>query len=93
MDKTTEYRYSGAYPGGKCPAGWKRIPSLRFSVRYDTRRVILGGWKGVPPIKLACGNVSAPFFLYEVSRRADIIIRSPWDTTSIRTLLMVGLMM
>ncbi|KAG9230199.1 hypothetical protein BJ875DRAFT_546372 [Amylocarpus encephaloides] len=47
-----------AYAGSRgCPSGMKRIPSLRFSVRYDTRKAIPGGWKGVPPFKLACGEM------------------------------------
>jgi len=56
-NKITEYTYAAAH-GNKCPAGMKRMPSLRFSIRYDTRRAIPQGWKGVPPIKLACGEVS-----------------------------------
>ncbi|KAF2195873.1 hypothetical protein K469DRAFT_545990 [Zopfia rhizophila CBS 207.26] len=43
--------------GGRCPAGMKRIPQLRFSVRYDVRRIIPQGWKGPPPLKLACGEI------------------------------------
>lgn len=56
--KVTEYAYAAASPGGKCPSGMKRMPSLRFSVRYNTRAAIPGGWSGVPPFKLACGEVS-----------------------------------
>ncbi|KAJ4409432.1 hypothetical protein N0V85_004101 [Neurospora sp. IMI 360204] len=54
-DKVEEYAYA-AQNGGRCPGKMKRMPSLRFSVRYDTRRAIPGGWKGVPPFKLACGE-------------------------------------
>ena len=53
----TKYAYSQAN-GGRCPAGMKRMPALRFSTRYDTRKAIPGGWRGVPPFKLACGEVS-----------------------------------
>ncbi|KAK4210151.1 hypothetical protein QBC37DRAFT_293046 [Rhypophila decipiens] len=56
-NKLTEYTYAAASPGGRCPANMKRVPSLRFSVRYNTRGVIKNGWKGVPPIKLACGEI------------------------------------
>ncbi|KAF1980257.1 hypothetical protein BU23DRAFT_625423 [Bimuria novae-zelandiae CBS 107.79] len=55
--KVTEYAYAAASPGGKCPAGMKRMPSLRFSVRYNTKAAIPGGWSGVPPFKLACGEI------------------------------------
>ncbi|KAK5662348.1 hypothetical protein OQA88_8258 [Cercophora sp. LCS_1] len=51
-----QYDYAGNH-GNKCPPGWKRIPSLRFSIRYNTRSAIPGGWKGTPPIKLACGEI------------------------------------
>lgn len=54
--KITDYTYAASH-GGRCPAGMKRMPSLRFSIRYDTRRAIPQGWKGVPPFKLACGEV------------------------------------
>ncbi len=43
--------------GGHCPATMKRIPQLRFSVRYDVRRMIPQGWNGTPPLKLACGEI------------------------------------
>ncbi|KAF2177153.1 hypothetical protein K469DRAFT_810039 [Zopfia rhizophila CBS 207.26] len=55
-NKLTEYMYAAAN-GGRCPSGMKRLPRLRFSVRYDTRRAIPQGWKGVPPFKLACGEI------------------------------------
>ncbi|KAF2688277.1 hypothetical protein K458DRAFT_330550 [Lentithecium fluviatile CBS 122367] len=54
--KMTEYTYAAAN-GGRCPAGMKRLPRLRFSVRYDTRKAVPQGWKGVPPFKLACGEI------------------------------------
>jgi hypothetical protein len=56
-DKISDYTYAALHPGGRCPAPMKRMPSLRFSVRYDTRRAIPKGWNGVPPIKLACGEL------------------------------------
>jgi hypothetical protein len=52
----TKYAYAAAN-GGKCPSGMKRMVSLRFSIRYDTRKAIPQGWSGVPPFKLACGEV------------------------------------
>ncbi|KAK3398353.1 hypothetical protein B0T20DRAFT_479119 [Sordaria brevicollis] len=55
-DKVEEYAYA-SQNGGRCPRKMKRMPSLRFSVRYDTRRAIPQGWKGVPPFKLACGEI------------------------------------
>lgn len=58
--KVTDYAYAAAN-GGRCPGKMKRIPSLRFSVRYDTRRAIPGGWKGTPPIKLACGELGVGY--------------------------------
>ena len=57
-NKITEYAYAAASPGGRCPSNMKRMPTLRFSVRYNTRAAIPGGWNGVPPFKLACGEVS-----------------------------------
>ncbi|KAK0627385.1 hypothetical protein B0T14DRAFT_493489 [Immersiella caudata] len=59
-NKITEYTYAAAH-GNKCPAGMKRMPSLRFSVRYNTRSAIPGGWKGVPPIRLACGEIGVGY--------------------------------
>ncbi|KAF6812379.1 oxidoreductase [Colletotrichum plurivorum] len=41
--------------GGKCPSGMKSMPQLRFSIRYDLRKVLPNGWKGGAPFKLACG--------------------------------------
>ena len=63
-DKVEEYAYA-SQNGGRCSGKMKRMPSLRFSVRYDTRRAIPGGWKGVPPFKLACGEVSLSCFSLE----------------------------
>jgi hypothetical protein len=41
--------------GGACPAGMKSMPQLRFSIRYDLRKVLPKGWTGTAPVKLACG--------------------------------------
>jgi hypothetical protein len=41
--------------GGVCPAGMKSMPQLRFSIRYDLRKVLPKGWTGTAPVKLACG--------------------------------------
>jgi hypothetical protein len=38
-----------------CPKGMKSMPQLRFSVRYDLRKVLPGGWNGNFPGKLSCG--------------------------------------
>ncbi|CAA9964030.1 DUF1996 multi-domain protein [Pyrenophora teres f. maculata] len=38
-----------------CPAGMKSMPQLRFSIRYDLRKVLPKGWSGTAPVKLACG--------------------------------------
>ncbi|KAK4159718.1 hypothetical protein QBC43DRAFT_381712 [Cladorrhinum sp. PSN259] len=50
------YAYT-ANNGGRCPSNMKRVPQLRFSVRYNVRSLIPQGWSGTPPLKLACGNV------------------------------------
>ncbi|KAF1833371.1 hypothetical protein BDW02DRAFT_570150 [Decorospora gaudefroyi] len=39
-----------------CPAGMKAMPQLRFSIRYDLRKVLPNGWSGTAPVKLASGN-------------------------------------
>lgn len=56
LKDVTKYAYTQAN-GGKCPTGMKRMPALRFSVRYNTRGAIPQGWKGVPPFRLACGEI------------------------------------
>jgi hypothetical protein len=33
----------------------KSMPQLRFSIRYDLRKVLPKGWSGTAPVKLACG--------------------------------------
>ncbi|KAG4422032.1 hypothetical protein IFR04_004891 [Cadophora malorum] len=60
--ETLESAYSGTQnwkegfkPANRCPAGMKRMPRLRFSIRYDLRKIVPGGWSGEAPLKLACG--------------------------------------
>ncbi|KAH7017170.1 hypothetical protein EDB80DRAFT_564279 [Ilyonectria destructans] len=49
--------WSGSFkPANRCPSGMKRIPQLRFSIRYDLRKVLPDGWSGAPPLELACGS-------------------------------------
>ncbi|KAF4969863.1 hypothetical protein FZEAL_10145 [Fusarium zealandicum] len=38
-----------------CPEGMQTMPQLRFSIRYDLRKVLPGGWNGEAPVKLSCG--------------------------------------
>jgi hypothetical protein len=57
---TLESGYSGRsnieIQTNRCPAGMQRIPQLRFSVRYDLRKIIPEGWSGAPPLTLSCGS-------------------------------------
>ncbi|BAE54784.1 hypothetical protein F9C07_2200262 [Aspergillus flavus] len=59
---TLEYAYSAnpdwvdGYGKNRCPIGMKRIPRLRFSIRYDLRNILPDGWSGSPPLELACGS-------------------------------------
>lgn len=54
VDETT---LKSAYSNkGTCGNGMKRMPQLRFSIRYDTKKAIPEGWEGEPPIELACGS-------------------------------------
>ncbi|KAF9870462.1 hypothetical protein CkaCkLH20_12129 [Colletotrichum karsti] len=62
-EDTLESAYSGTQnwkdgfkPANRCPSGMKRMPQLRFSIRYDLRKVLPDGWNGAPPFELACGN-------------------------------------
>ncbi|TEA12219.1 hypothetical protein C8034_v006255 [Colletotrichum sidae] len=62
-EQTLESAYSGTQnwkdgfkPANRCPEGMKRMPQLRFSIRYDLRDVLPGGWTGTPPFELACGT-------------------------------------
>ncbi|CRK15635.1 hypothetical protein BN1708_002825, partial [Verticillium longisporum] len=39
-----------------CPKGMKSMPQLRFSIRYNLRKVLPNGWSGAAaPFKLSCG--------------------------------------
>ncbi|KAF2707199.1 hypothetical protein K504DRAFT_483362 [Pleomassaria siparia CBS 279.74] len=55
---TLETGYKAGEPGNykACPTGMKAMPQLRFSIRYDLRKVVPNGWSGTAPVKLACGN-------------------------------------
>ncbi|KAL4876725.1 hypothetical protein BJY04DRAFT_210375 [Aspergillus karnatakaensis] len=57
--ETLEYDYSSRAwlkNTNRCPDGMKRIPQLRFSVRFDTTEVLPDGWSGEAPLFLASGN-------------------------------------
>jgi hypothetical protein len=59
VDTTTlKSAYSGNSFGtaNKCPRNMKRMPRLRYSIRYDLRKMIPGGWNGRPPLELTCGS-------------------------------------
>ncbi|KAM5348982.1 hypothetical protein ACJ41O_008805 [Fusarium nematophilum] len=62
-EETLESAYSGTHnwkegfrPDNRCPEGMKRMPQLRFSIRYDLRKALPNGWSGTPPLELACGS-------------------------------------
>ncbi|KAK1854762.1 putative short-chain dehydrogenase [Colletotrichum chrysophilum] len=62
-EQTLESAYSGTQnwkdgfkPANRCPENMKRMPQLRFSIRYDLRKVLPDGWNGTPPFELACGS-------------------------------------
>ncbi|KAK3364559.1 hypothetical protein B0T25DRAFT_563570 [Lasiosphaeria hispida] len=40
------YGYAAAN-GGRCAGGMKRMPQLRFSIRYDVRGILPKGWTGI----------------------------------------------
>ncbi|RDW81530.1 DUF1996 domain-containing protein [Aspergillus mulundensis] len=44
------------YGDNWCPTGMKKFPRLRFSIRYDLRKILPDGWEGEPPLELACGS-------------------------------------
>ncbi|KAJ5975938.1 hypothetical protein N7481_009645 [Penicillium waksmanii] len=48
--------YFPTYGENYCPKGMYRIPQLRFSIRYDLRKLLPDGWEGQPPLELACGS-------------------------------------
>jgi hypothetical protein len=56
--ETLETAYKDASLGttNRCPTGMTTMPQLRFSIRYDLRKVLPDGWSGEFPGKLACGN-------------------------------------
>ncbi|CZR67003.1 related to short-chain dehydrogenase/reductase [Phialocephala subalpina] len=61
-EETLESAYSGTQnwnstykASNRCPEGMKRMPQLRFSIRYDLRTILPGGWSGTAPFELACG--------------------------------------
>ncbi|KAF7587798.1 hypothetical protein BBP40_006708 [Aspergillus hancockii] len=49
-------RVNKGYGDNWCPQGMSRIPRLRFSIRYDLRKLLPDGWSGAPPLELACGS-------------------------------------
>ncbi|KAJ0415405.1 hypothetical protein BJY00DRAFT_293536 [Aspergillus carlsbadensis] len=58
-EETLEYDYSSrawVANTNRCPDGMKRIPQLRFSIRFDTSEVLPDGWSGEAPLQLASGN-------------------------------------
>ncbi|KAI9925966.1 hypothetical protein ASPWEDRAFT_108466 [Aspergillus wentii DTO 134E9] len=61
-NKTLEYAYSGnpdynpGYRENRCPKDMYRIPRLRFSIRYDLRKILPDGWSGPPPLQLSSGS-------------------------------------
>lgn len=61
-EETLESTYSGTQhwtatskPENRCPIGMKRMPQLRFSIRYDLREILPDGWDGPAPLELSCG--------------------------------------
>lgn len=51
----TAYKAKTYGTSNDCPTGMKSMPQLRFSVRYDLRKVLPNGWSGTFPGKLSCG--------------------------------------
>ncbi|KAE9364143.1 hypothetical protein N431DRAFT_496730 [Stipitochalara longipes BDJ] len=43
LDHLTNHTYAALH-GGSCPTNMKRMPSLRFSIRYDTRKALGDGY-------------------------------------------------
>jgi hypothetical protein len=52
----TAYKSSSYGTTNYCPKGYSSMPQLRFSIRYDLRKVLASGWSGTAPLQLACGN-------------------------------------
>lgn len=40
----------------RCPEGMKRMPQLRYSIRYNLESIYPDGWAEEIPLQLACGN-------------------------------------
>jgi hypothetical protein len=57
-EQTLETAYKSRNHGTSnwCPQGMKSMPQLRFSIRYDLRKVLPQGWNGEAPFKLASGS-------------------------------------
>ncbi|RSL56826.1 hypothetical protein CEP53_006663 [Fusarium sp. AF-6] len=62
-EEMLESAYSGTHhwtetfkPTNRCLAGMKRMPQLRFSIRYDLRDILPDGWDGPAPLELSCGS-------------------------------------
>lgn len=56
-EKTLETAYKDRAHGTPnwCPKEMKSMPQLRFSIRYDLRRVLPNGWDGEAPLRQSCG--------------------------------------
>lgn len=54
-DNLAQYSYSGS-TANRCPVNMRRIPALRFSIRYDLRKIIPNGWSGTAPLQLSCSD-------------------------------------
>lgn len=52
----TAYKSRSYGTANWCPEGSSSMPQLRFSIRYDLRKVLPDGWSGTAPVKLASGN-------------------------------------
>ena len=52
----TAYKSTSYGTTNRCPKDFKTMPQLRFSIRYDLRKVLPKGWSGTAPFKLASGN-------------------------------------
>jgi hypothetical protein len=57
-EETLESTYSGTQnwnstykATNRCPEGMKRMPQLRFSIRYDLKTILPAGWSGTAPFE------------------------------------------
>ncbi|TVY69019.1 hypothetical protein LSUE1_G004800 [Lachnellula suecica] len=52
-EDTLESTYSSASntASNRCPSDMKRMPRLRFSIRYDLRKILPDGWSGTAPLE------------------------------------------